>query len=92
MYDDSKIGCYEFQVEPFSDDFKGLISWKSLGEVMLLSAQRHADSFCTAGPTFSASASTPVQDVLLPSCEKSPLRLAVRSAEVDFLAVGFCGL
>ncbi len=44
MYDDSKIGCYEFQVEPFSDDFKGLISWKSLGEVMLLSAQRHADS------------------------------------------------
>lgn len=44
MYDDSRIGAYEFKVEPFSDDFNGQISWRSLGELLLRCAQRHADS------------------------------------------------
>lgn len=44
MYDDSRIGAYDFQVEPFSDDFKGFISWTNLGEILLRCAQRHADS------------------------------------------------
>ena len=44
MLDDSKKGSYRFKVEPFCEDFKGFISWKNLGDILLRSAQFHADS------------------------------------------------
>lgn len=44
MRNHPNIGCYEFKVEPFSEDFTSRISWANMGNLMLRCAQYHADS------------------------------------------------
>lgn len=43
MTTDTK-GRYRFNVEPFTEDFQGLISWSNLGNILLRCAQMHAEN------------------------------------------------
>lgn len=43
MTEDTK-GRYRFEVEPFTEDFQGYISWSNLGNTLLRCAQMHAES------------------------------------------------
>ena len=36
------VGCYDFEVEPFQEDFTGRLSWGVLGNLLLRCASLHA--------------------------------------------------
>ena len=44
MQNDKYISTFTFEVEPFTEDFTGHLSWSGLGNILLRSAQKHASA------------------------------------------------